>query len=205
MARCPGRLSAGRCAGFSCVVAAAAAPAAARRLRRVDRIVGELGRISGFRLGAASIATSSAATTSTSSSNERVKEVATPEEIRAEELTLKKFGLVPAGFRPGAHHRRSAHRTGRGLLRFPQEKLFITDTTPSATQRSRRWCTNWPTPWPTSSSTWTATSSRARKSDDGALARMAVMEGQATWLMSEYLARRMGQSLGTSPALVAMP
>ena len=32
---------------------------------------------------------------------------------------------------------------------------------------------------------------------------MAVMEGQATWLMSEYLARRMGQSLKDSPAMVA--
>ena len=28
-----------------------------------------------------------------------------------------------------------------------------------------------------------------RKSDDGATARLAVMEGQATWLMSELLAR----------------
>ena len=45
---------------------------------------------------------------------------------------------------------------------------------------------------------------QARKSDDGALARMAVMEGQATWLMSEYLARRMGQSLASSPELMAM-
>ena len=40
------------------------------------------------------------------------------------------------------------------------------------------------------------------KSDDGATARLAVMEGQATWLMSEYLARKMGQSLQNSPALV---
>ena len=30
--------------------------------------------------------------------NKRVKEVAKPEEIRAEELTLKKFGLVPKDF-----------------------------------------------------------------------------------------------------------
>ena len=30
--------------------------------------------------------------------NKRVKEVASPEEIRAEELTLKKFGLVPPDF-----------------------------------------------------------------------------------------------------------
>jgi hypothetical protein len=45
---------------------------------------------------------------------------------------------------------------------------------------------------------------QGRNSDDGATARLAVMEGQATWLMSEYLARRNGQSLKDSPSLVAM-
>ena len=34
---------------------------------------------------------------------------------------------------------------------------------------------------------------QGRKSDDGSTARLAVMEGQATWLMSEFLARKMGQ------------
>jgi hypothetical protein len=45
---------------------------------------------------------------------------------------------------------------------------------------------------------------QGRKSDDGATARLAVMEGQATWLMSEYLARKTGQTLKDSPSLVAM-
>jgi hypothetical protein len=43
---------------------------------------------------------------------------------------------------------------------------------------------------------------QGRKSDDGSTARLAVMEGQATWLMSEYLARKLGQTLKSSPALV---
>ena len=34
------------------------------------------------------------------------------------------------------------------------------------------------------------------------MARLAVMEGQAQWLMAEYLARKSGQSLATSPALL---
>src|SRR5581483_2859730 len=45
---------------------------------------------------------------------------------------------------------------------------------------------------------------QGRKSDDGATARLAIMEGQATWLMSEYLARKLGQSLKNSPSLVRM-
>jgi hypothetical protein len=44
---------------------------------------------------------------------------------------------------------------------------------------------------------------QARKSDDGSTARLAVMEGQATWLMTEYLARKSGHSLKDSPALAA--
>jgi hypothetical protein len=37
--------------------------------------------------------------------------------------------------------------------------------------------------------------------DEATLARQAVMEGQAQWLMSEYSARQMGQSLLKTPAL----
>ncbi len=42
----------------------------------------------------------------------------------------------------------------------------------------------------------------AKGDDDAALARMAVMEGQAMWLMGEHAARESGQSLRGSPALV---
>ena len=41
-------------------------------------------------------------------------------------------------------------------------------------------------------------------SDDAHLARMAVLEGQATWLMSEYIALQNGASLLGRPELVAM-
>ena len=40
---------------------------------------------------------------------------------------------------------------------------------------------------------------QGRQSDDGSTARLAVMEGQATWMMSEFLARRNGKSLKDSP------
>jgi hypothetical protein len=41
----------------------------------------------------------------------------------------------------------------------------------------------------------------AKGDDDAALARMAVMEGQAMWLMGEHAARLAGSSLKTSPEL----
>ena len=84
---------------------------------------------------------------------------------------------------------------------YDRKKLFITDSTPSDTQE------------PVLAHELSHALAdqnfnlgkyirKGRKSDDGATARLAVMEGQATWLMSEYLARKMGQSLRSSPALV---
>ena len=177
---------------------ACAAVLAANDFADVDRIAGELGGISGFRLERRIDCGVITRDELNKFLNERVKEVATPEEIRAEELTLKKFGLVPQEF--------DLARTTVDLLTeqaiafydYRKHKLFVTEAAPSATREAalvhelahaladqrfnlERYI------------------KQAHKSDDGALARMAVMEGQATWLMSEYLARRMGQSLATSP------
>jgi hypothetical protein len=44
----------------------------------------------------------------------------------------------------------------------------------------------------------------AGESDEGSMARQAVMEGQAQWLMSEYAAQRIGQSLVRTPGLAQM-
>jgi hypothetical protein len=133
----------------------------------------------------------------------RVKEVAKPEEIRAEELTLKKFGLVPQDFDLAGTTIDLMTEQAAAFYDYDKKKLFITETTPADTQepvlahelahaiadqnyRLGRFI------------------KEGRKSDDGAAARLAVMEGQATWLMSEYLARKTGQTLKDSPGLVAM-
>ena len=133
----------------------------------------------------------------------RVKEATTPEEIRAEEMTLKKFGLVPADF--------NLERTTIDLLTeqaaafydYDKKKLFVTETTAPETQA------------PVLAHELSHAIAdqnfnlgkfirQGRKSDDGATARLAIMEGQATWLMSEYLAHKLGQSLRNSPGLVQM-
>ncbi len=134
---------------------------------------------------------------------QRVKEVAKPEEIRAEELTLKKFGLVPPDFNLAKSTVELLTEQAAAFYDYEKKKLFITDSTPSETQdpvlahelshalADQHFNLN-------------KFIKQGRKNDDGSSARLAVMEGQATWLMSEYLARKMGQSLKTSPALVEM-
>jgi hypothetical protein len=44
----------------------------------------------------------------------------------------------------------------------------------------------------------------ASQTDDGSLARVAVMEGQATWIMTEYTLRKSNLSLVKSPAMAEM-
>ena len=134
---------------------------------------------------------------------DRVKEVARPEEIRAEELTLKKFGLVPPDFDLAKNTVDLLTEQAAAFYDYNKKKLFITETTASDNQepvlvhelahaladqnfKLARFI------------------KQGRKSDDGSTARLAVMEGQASWLMAEYLARRTGQSLKDSPALLSM-
>ena len=131
----------------------------------------------------------------------RVKEVAKPGEIRAEELTLKKFGLAPPDFDLAKNTVDLLTEQAAAFYDYDRKKLFITETTPSETQE------------PVLAHELSHALAdqnynlgkfvrQGRQSDDGSTARLAVMEGQATWLMAEYLARKNGQTLKGSPALV---
>ena len=66
--------------------------------------------------------------------NKRVKEVATPEDERAEELTLKKFGFVPGDFDLAQNTVDLLTEQAAAFYDYNKKKLFITDTTPSDTQ-----------------------------------------------------------------------
>jgi hypothetical protein len=135
--------------------------------------------------------------------NKRVKDVARPEEIRAEEMTLKKFGLVPQDFDLAKNTVDLLTEQAAAFYDYDKKKLFITDSTPSETQEPV--LAHELSHAIADQSYNLAKFIRAgRKSDDGSTARLAVMEGQATWLMSEFLARKMGQTLKGSPALVSM-
>ena len=66
--------------------------------------------------------------------NKRVKEVAKPEDLRAEELTLKKFGLVPPDFDLAKNTIDLLTEQAAAFYDYDRKKLFITDTTSSETQ-----------------------------------------------------------------------
>lgn len=183
------------------LAAAQAAPAPTGIFAEVDRIMAELTAISGLRASRRVACETLSREEVGEFLRKRVKEVATPEEIRAEEITLKKFGLAPPDFDLARTTVDLFTEQALALYDFNRRRLFVTEAVAARGQEAvlvhelahaladqnfnlKRFI------------------KQAGKSDDAALARMAVMEGQATWLMSEYMALRMGQSLETSPALV---
>jgi hypothetical protein len=132
---------------------------------------------------------------------ERLKEELTPEDVHAEELVLKKFGFVPQDFDLAKSTIDLFTEQAAAFYDFRKKKLYVLDSTPGELQKVAlvhelahaladqhfhldKYIRH------------------GASSDDSSLARLAVMEGQAAWLMSEYTARQQGQSLGNSDTLV---
>lgn len=133
----------------------------------------------------------------------RVKDVAGPEEVRGEELTLKKFGFVPQDFNLEETTVDLLTEQAAAFYDYDKKKLFITDTTSEETQEPVL-AHELSHAIADQNFNLSKFIRQGRKNDDGSTARLAVMEGQATWLMSEYLAHKLGQSLKDSPSLVRM-
>ncbi len=133
---------------------------------------------------------------------DRVEEVAKPDEIRAEELTLKKFGFVPQDFNLEKNTVDLLTEQAAAFYDYNKKKLYITESDSSDSQEPVL-AHELGHALADQNYNLAKFVKQGRKSDDGATARLAVMEGQATWLMSEFLARQNGQSLKNSPELVA--
>lgn len=133
----------------------------------------------------------------------RIREVVKPEEIRIEELTLKKFGFVPPDYDLEKNTIDLLTEQAAGFYDYRAKKMVLMEGWGDAMAQIalvhelahaladqhfdlEKFIEN------------------AGKSDDRALARAAVMEGQATWLMAEHLARRTGSTLMESPWLLQM-
>lgn len=134
--------------------------------------------------------------------DQKVKEELKVEDIEAEELTLKKFGLVPKDFNLRSTMVDLLAEQAAAFYDYREKKLYLLQGSDPATQGAfifhelahaladqhfnlGRYV-------------------RKGSNDDSSLARLAVLEGQATWLMFEFMAQKMGQSLKTAPAVVDM-
>jgi hypothetical protein len=192
---------------FLALAFGAQAPAPARQadplFGEIDEIMGELTKISGLKALAPVPCRRIPKGEVKGFLEQRVKEAVKPEEIRAEEVALKKLGFVPQDFDLKKTTLDLLSEQAAAFYDFSKRKLFMIDSGAGEVQHSalvhelahaladqhfhlQKFVNH------------------AGKNDDSSLARLAVMEGQATWLMSEYLTRRTGQSLKDSPVLVKM-
>ncbi|MFN0102749.1 MAG: ImmA/IrrE family metallo-endopeptidase [Bryobacteraceae bacterium] len=132
----------------------------------------------------------------------RIDETVKPEEIRVEELTLKLFGFVPENYNLKESTVSLLTEQAAAFYDYRKKKMFLLESAPEISQR------------------FVLIHELAHaladqhfqlekyihqgRNDDSATARMAVMEGQAQWLMYELMARKTGQSLLKDPAMVRM-
>jgi hypothetical protein len=134
---------------------------------------------------------------------DRVGEASTPEELRIEELSLKKFGFVPQDFDLAKNTVDLLTEQAAAFYDYHKKKLYITDWAPSD-MREAALVHELAHALADQHFHLDRFIRQGRDDDDLSMARMAVMEGQATWLMSEAVERRAGQSLKDSEAAVEM-
>ena len=134
---------------------------------------------------------------------ERVQETVKPDEILAEEAALKKFGFVPQDFDLKKTTLDLMSEQAAAFYDFRKKKLFMIEAGPDVAEHSAL-VHELAHALADQHFHLEKFIEHANKNDDSSLARLAVMEGQATWLMSEYLTRQTGQSLKDSPVLVKL-
>ncbi len=117
-----------------------------------------------------------------------------PEELRAEEATLRKFGFVPPDFDLKKTTIDLLTEQAAAFYDFHRKKLFISDW---ATQNMRETALVHELAHALADQNFPIQKFLAKGGDDSeeSQARESVVEGQASWLMIEFAARQMGRSL----------
>jgi hypothetical protein len=134
---------------------------------------------------------------------ERIRTTVKPEQLRAEQLTLKKFGLVPQDFDLEKTTIDLMTEQAAAFYDDERRKMFLIEGAPSLMEQvalvhelahalaDQHYSLG-------------KFVDREKQSDDAQMARMAVVEGQAMWLMLEYSMQKVGQSLLRNTGLLDM-
>jgi len=132
---------------------------------------------------------------------QRIAEALTEEELRAQEIVLKKFGYLPPEYNLKSQMVEVLTEQAAAFYDFKQKKLYVASWTPSAMQ-DMALVHELAHALADQHFNLEKFIAKTEEDDDAAVARGAVVEGQASWAMTEYMARQMGQSLKSSPLLL---
>ena len=119
---------------YSSVSAAQSDPRAKALCSQVPGIVADLTEISGMKLHHPVPCDFITKDQINQFLKKRVKESSSPDEIRAEELTLKKFGFIPQDFDLAKNEVDLLTEQAAAFYDYNRKKLFITDSTSSESQ-----------------------------------------------------------------------
>ncbi len=181
--------------------AATAAPSADNLFAEIDAILTELTKITGLKVKHPVAYDMMGRDKLKRFLDERIAEIVKPEEIRAEEITLKKFGFIPQDYDLRARTVELLTEQAAAFYDFKKKKLFVLEGASSQLQQAAL-VHELAHALADQHFNLEKFIDLGGKSDDASTARMAVMEGQASWLMSEYAARQMGRSLNDARGLV---
>ncbi len=130
----------------------------------------------------------------------RMGEALKPGELRAQELVLKKFGFLPSDYDLKSQMVDLLTEQAAAFYDFKQKKLYLSSWIPPGMQ-DMALVHELAHALADQHFNLEKFIEKSGDDDDAATARGAVVEGQASWVMTEYLARQIGQSLRTSPQL----
>jgi hypothetical protein len=123
---------------------------------------------------------------------QRIKEAIKPAELRAEELTLKMLGLVPADFDLRQNTVDLMTEQAAAFYDYNKKKLFILEGTTKGAEERIALVHELAHALADQHFRLGKYIHEGSHSDDGATARLAVMEGQASWLMTAYMSKLSG-------------
>lgn len=175
--------------------------------RQVDSLTAQLAEMTGWTLKRKVPAASISKSQLDKYLRDRLAEDTNPEEIRAEQLTLRRLGFIPDGFNLKDTLLDVLNEQAAAFYDTRKKRLYVLEKAldeSSAPMQEVVLVHELGHALADQYFNLEKFIKQAGKSDDSHLARMAVMEGQATWLMTEYQSQRTGQSIVNQPALIAM-
>ncbi|HLK21858.1 MAG TPA: hypothetical protein VKT81_23075 [Bryobacteraceae bacterium] len=124
---------------------------------------------------------------------QRIKKTLKPDDIRAEELTLKMLGLIPPDFDLRQNTVDLLTEQAAAFYDYNKKKLFVLEGSGGGLEERTALVHELAHALADQHFHLGKYIQEGARSDDGSTARLAVMEGQATWLMTAYLAKQDGE------------